>query len=133
MEMQLFTPLFDLDSKRTKMQTVFALGIDCCKTALAIELSCEGKHFAPSNCSLRVLQGQLVEPELFSRLEKQLTILALGIETWQTHLVIESSDYDGYFGPIRCSLYVLQEKLIVPNNGVFCENVSGGRCRSQPQ
>ena len=40
--------------------------------------------------------------------------------------MIESSDYDGYFGPIRCSLCVLQEKLIVPNNGVFCENVYVG-------
>ena len=41
-----------------------------------------------------------------------LTVLALGIETWQTHLVIELSNYDGYFAPIRCSLCIQQEKLI---------------------
>ena len=34
---------------------------------------------------------------------------------------------------IRCSLCVLREKFIAPKNGVFCENVSGGRrCRSRP-
>ena len=60
------------------------------------------------------------------------TKVATDTETSQTHRVIESSDYDGYFGPIRCFLCVLQEKLILPNNGDFCENVSGGRCRSQP-
>ena len=115
------------------MQTVFELGIDCWQTALAIKSSCEGKYFAPlSRCSLRVLQEQLVEPKLYSKLGKLLTILALGVETRQTHLVIESSNYDGYFGSIRCPLCVLRGKFIVPNNGVFCEDVSCWRCRSQP-
>ena len=41
--------------------------------------------------------------------------------------MIESSHYDGYFAPIR----VLQEKLIVPKNGVLWDNVSVGRSWSE--
>ena len=113
----------------------------CVRNRLLKKPLCQSNCLVKANilhqtfCTIQLffyISYKLVKPKLFSKFQKLLTILALGIETRQTHLVIESSDYDGYFRPIRCSLCVLQKKLIVPNNGVLCENISGGRCRSQP-